>query len=252
MAGRSDDARPTEHRRTLPVALVGSGALVVLIAVAAAFSSPLTFSGPRFLFPGSSAVVPSPTSAAQPPPSAPSTRTPAPADSGATPNLTWILFVLLALVLGVIVFAAVRWYRARRRDAVEGVVAPLDGLGAVAPDAEPTVETSAPYLRRGLLRAIDVLDGDRPPTDAIVAAWLGLQEAAEDAGWTRQISETPTEFTTRILRLVDVDRAPLDTLRRLYLAVRFGDATATDDDVRAARRALETLSTQWSTAEATP
>jgi hypothetical protein len=252
MAGRSDDARPTDRRRRPPVALVGSGALVVLIAVAAAFSSPLTFTGPRFLFPVGSAVVPSPRSIAQPPPSAPASRTPAPADSGATPDLTWLLVVLLALVLAVIVVAAVRWYRARRRDTVEGVPAPLDSLGAVQPDAEPTVETSAPYLRRGLLRAIDVLDGDRAPTDAIVAAWLGLQEAAEDAGWKRQVSETPTEFTTRILRLVDVDRAPLDTLRRLYLAVRFGDAAATPDDVRLARRALETLSAQWSTAEATP
>jgi hypothetical protein len=107
-----------------------------------------------------------------------------------------------------------------------------------------------PSLRRGLLRALDVLGSDRSPRDAIIEAWLGLQEAAEDAGFRRGESETPTEFTTRILRRVSVDPVALSTLRRLYLAVRFGDASATAADVEAARQALELLQARWNATDA--
>jgi hypothetical protein len=162
------------------------------------------------------------------------------------PDLTWLVILVASLVaagiLAFVILAAIRRLRNRTRGA-KGDLAevPIDAMGS----EDPSVETSLPYLRRGLRRALDELDGDRAPTDAIIAAWLGLQEAAEDAGFERGDSETPTEFTSRILRSVSVDERSLGTLRRLYLAVRFGDLVASPEDVDHARAALRTLDSQW-------
>ena len=90
-----------------------------------------------------------------------------------------------------------------------------------------------------------MLDEQREPADAIVRAWLGLQQAAEDSGIVRGVAETPTEFTTRIIgRAVTDDRA-IRTLLRLYLRTRFGDHPVTGDDVALVRTALRELVRTW-------
>ncbi|BDZ48015.1 hypothetical protein GCM10025867_02560 [Frondihabitans sucicola] len=239
----------TEQRtRRAPVAVLIGGALAVLIAVGAAVGGSLRFSGPRW-FPGITTTPRPIVQSNSPQPVASQTPPPAPTAHD-YPNLTWLVLLIAGLALAAVLFFVVRWLIRRRRDRVEGVAAPLEGLPVLLdlPD-DPSVETSLPYLRRGLRRALAALDGDRSPADAIIEAWLGLQEAAEDAGFQRADSETPTEFTSRILRRVEVDPVALSTLRRLYLAVRFGDARATSADVAAARGALEILQAHWESAE---
>ncbi|RKR76262.1 DUF4129 domain-containing protein [Frondihabitans australicus] len=235
-------AEPTTERRA-PVAVLVAGGLGVLIAVGAAVGGSLNFTGPRWLpgFHPTRAVITS-----TPMPQGSGTPTPKPPVTAVhVPNLGWIAIVLGVVLLAAIAYFVVRWLlnRRRRPDGTGGELQAVPDLESLPDD--PSIETSMPYLRRGLERALDALDGGRRPTDAIVEAWLGLQEAAEDAGFQRQSAETPTEFTTRILRRVDVDPAALAELRRLYLGVRFGDHVATDDDVDTARSALLTLQRQW-------
>jgi hypothetical protein len=235
-------------RRRFPVALVTSGILAILIAVGAAISGPLRFGNPRWEPPKGPPPTP-PVQSAPPQPTATPTKPPA-QHIHPGPDLAWLAIVLAALLLAFILFFVVRWLLRRRRDPTEAVAAPLNELGdleVLPPD--PSVETGLPYLRRGLRRALVVLDENRDPSDAIIQAWLGLQESAEDAGFQRFSAETPTEFTTRILNRLQVDADSLATLRRLYLAVRFGSAVATPADVASARRALETLEAQWSRIE---
>jgi hypothetical protein len=235
--------RERQTRRRAPVAVLTASALGIVIAVAAALAGPLRFGGPRWL-PGGLPTQ-KPVQNTRPPVSIP-TQTPSSSTIGHLPNLTWVAIVIAVIAAAFVVFLVVRWLLRRRRDRAVGAPGELQGVTdlGILPD-EPSVETSLTYLRRGLQRALDVLDSGRLPSDAIVEAWLGLQEAAEDAGFQRQSAETPTEFTTRILRQVDVDPAALATLRRLYLAVRFGDHTATPADVDDARAALRTLEKQW-------
>jgi len=226
-----------------PIAVLAAGVLAILVAVAAALGGRLNFTGPRW-WPNST-TKPAAIIASTPPRAVP-TRSALAATVHSAPDLTWVAVVIGSIVLAVACAFLVRWLVARRRDRVDGVASPLiDPNDLTDLPLDPTVETGLPYLRRGLRRALDALGEDRPPRDAIVQAWLGLQEAAEDAGFQRGDSETPTEFTTRILRRVSVDPVALSTLRRLYLAVRFGEAEATRDDVAAARRSLETLQAQW-------
>lgn len=238
-----------ERTRRAPVFVLLAGGLAVLIAIGAALSASLRFEGPRW-FPGMT-LSPRPvveTNPARPLPS--TTPPPAPVVRDA-PDLGWLVLLLAGIALAVVIFFVARWLIRRRRDRENGVAAPLEALPEILdlPD-DPSVETSLPYLRRGLRRSLAALDGDRSPRDAIIEAWVGLQEAAEDAGFHRAESETPTEFTSRILERVQVDPVALATLRRLYLAVRFGDHTATPADVAAARHALQTLQAQWEPGEA--
>ncbi|WP_436493716.1 DUF4129 domain-containing protein [Actinokineospora sp. HUAS TT18] len=76
-----------------------------------------------------------------------------------------------------------------------------------------------------------------PPADAIVAAWLVLEDAAAARGTRRAAHETPTEFVARVVAAHGVDATGL---RDLYHRARFGGAV-TAGDVAAADEALARL-----------
>jgi Domain of unknown function (DUF4129) len=156
--------------------------------------------------------------------------------------LFWLGIVALTVVLVIIVL---RWLAGRPARTARL----LEDARTVSTPAEPLAELEpepdAPTVRRGVAAALALLDGEREPRDAIVKAWLGLQETAEDAGLTRGVAETPTEFTSRMLRRGSADSAAVKTLLTLYLQVRFGDHPATSADVASARHALEALAASW-------
>jgi hypothetical protein len=109
-----------------------------------------------------------------------------------------------------------------------------------------------PVIRSGLEEALLELEREVEPGDAVVRAWLGLQQTAEQSGVARGRSETPTEFTSRILGRVfandSAGRDAIATLLRLYLRTRFGDHPVTAEDVALVRRALQELVRTWDTA----
>lgn len=239
--GNDDDP----HRSGLPFVPVATFALGALVVVAAAIGARPVLTGARW----------SPSVAPARPPAVVSTVSPPPATNepqqlGARApqhvDATWVLVVLAVVVAALLVFVVLHLLRKRRpRERPEAI--DVAGLGVEAP-VDPSAEVGRQHLRRGIGRALEVLSARRDPSDAVTAAWLGLQESAEDAGFRRGSAETPTEFTTRILRQLDVDERALGTLRRCYLAVRFGGTPATDADVAAVRAALRTLDAQWSDA----
>jgi hypothetical protein len=143
-----------------------------------------------------------------------------------------------------------RWWAARPSGAarLRRVVA-LEAVSvSEAPAApEPEPEADVPRLRTGIELALQLLDEPREPADAIVRAWLGLQETAEGSGIVRQPAETPTEFTARIMRLALADDGAIRTLLRLYLRTRFSRTPVTAEDVDAVRAALRELVRTWPT-----
>lgn len=116
--------------------------------------------------------------------------------------------------------------------------------------AEPVAEPET--LLTGIGLALQALDEQREPADAVVRAWLGLQETAEESGIVRRPSETPTEFTSRILSGAFADDRALRTLLRLYLRTRFGDHPVTAEDVAEVRDALQQLVSTWPAAGGAP
>lgn len=139
--------------------------------------------------------------------------------------LLMALLGLLAIVLGI----QLGWRRRQQRVGVVPVQLADDG---------PPVDVDV--FRKAAGGALDRLDGwaGGDPGDAVILAWLMLEQGAADCGLVRQPHQTPTEFTAAVLGGLAVDAAALDRLRRRYQRARFSDHPVTAEDVQAAREAL--------------
>ncbi|MFI9816267.1 DUF4129 domain-containing protein [Saccharothrix variisporea] len=141
-----------------------------------------------------------------------------------------VAMVVIALAGLVLSLGLPRWRR--RREAAVGVVADaVDGADGRAPE----------LLVQGAREALEGLSErvGGPPRDAVVGAWLRLEEAAAGSGAARLPHQTPTEFTGALLARYRVDEQATGALRKVYQRARFGTADVTEDDARTAREALE-------------
>jgi hypothetical protein len=221
--------------RALPLALV----LAVLVVAAAGLAGTAHLTGPRW-YPNlrSSPGVRTTPLVHLPPSSQTKTIVKARGASG-----SWLLAVVIAVVLVVLANLMWRWLRGRRlapaSPNVNAAVGNMSQVVGLEPEPEPA------RLLTGIELALQALAEQREPADAVVRAWLGLQETAEESGIVRRVSETPTEFTERVLTRAFADPEPLHTLLRLYLRTRFGDHPVTADDVRAVHDALQQLLAGW-------
>ncbi|GAB3387650.1 hypothetical protein GCM10027568_07600 [Humibacter soli] len=230
----------TGRRIALVVAVCVLG-LVVIGGVLVA--GPLRAGPPRWL-PTAGPVIP-------PPPAsfpAHTAGTPAPAPQNSTPPEEFHLWLVYALI-GSLVLAGVLIYLIRRMLRRSGTIteeraARVAPATAAAPAAR-TDEPAAPVVAEGIERAIQLLDETREPHDAIVKAWLGLQDAAAGSGVRRHPSETPTEYTARIVTRFGADRDAADTLLSLYQGVRFGSHPVDEETVAVARSCLTRLRESW-------
>lgn len=156
-------------------------------------------------------------------------------------DLTFLTEVLAVLVLAGLGYLVVRLWRARPRLRI-----PLPG-DAAGVEPGPTVGASAevlpdlPALREGVEGAGAHLRARLKPADAVIAAWVALEDGAAGSGVVRDPASTPTEFTVEVLGRTPVDPGATRTLLRLYLRARFGDDPVTPDDVAAATAAVRTL-----------
>ncbi|HET8640907.1 MAG TPA: DUF4129 domain-containing protein [Pseudonocardiaceae bacterium] len=151
-----------------------------------------------------------------------------------------LLVVLLLLLFSIVVTIGAirfRWLRWRRRR----FSVPSDAVDATAEDPlRPVRAAMRQAVRRALAELRRRTGGD--PGDAVVAAWVVLEQTAAEAGCARAAHQTPTEFAASVLASHDVDTGALDRLRALYQRARFGtDVVVTEADVAAATEALETL-----------
>jgi hypothetical protein len=217
--------------------------LGVLVVIASGLEGTGRFTGARWVphwkssppknspIPGKSAA-----NASQPPP-------PASRSSTANPDLGKILLWIAVGIAAIVVVLLLRRWLAGRPSRATLRVPEVAVLSTSA--AEIEVEPEAPVIRRGVEQALRLLDEEHEPGDAVMQAWLGLQESAEDSGIVRRPAETPTEFTSRIMSRAFADDRPIRTLLTLYLRTRFGDHPVTADDVTRARAALQGLVATW-------
>lgn len=235
--GKGGAARRRSTIGVVAVALLGLGLVASTIA-----AGPLQAGRPRWL--PTSGNLPARPAAPVPGPSG--APTPAPQDHVSPALLQqWLLWAALAaiVVAGILVYLL---RRALRRSGLRSEA--RDGrLSPVTPSAPPprTDEPVAPVVARGIERALQVFDDVREPKDAIVRAWLGLQDAAEASGASRRPAETPGEYTTRIITRFGTDRGAALTLLDLYQGVRFGGHPADGATVELARACLTRLRDSW-------
>jgi hypothetical protein len=216
--------------------------LVVLVVIAAGLGGTSHFTGARWFPNLHGSYAPPPHGIPRPPTTTLESGNHRLQHSSATvPG--WIVAIAIVLVAIGLLALLWRWWRGRRLpSAPERAGASVQTTQqVVAAEPEPQPEK----LLTGIELALEVLDEEREPADAIVRAWLGLQETAEESGIVRRASETPTEFTSRILSGAFADDRALRTLLRLYLRTRFGDHAVTAADVAEVRDALRQLVSSW-------
>jgi hypothetical protein len=147
----------------------------------------------------------------------------------------WVLAVVtLALLAAVVLWRllAGRLRAARRPNPAEPGIP-----GEVYPDR--------PVVQLGLATALEVLLATADPTDAVLAAWVHLEAAAERSGVPRKPSDTPTEFTARVLTGTPADTEAVQTLLELYLRARFARRGLNAGDFARARDCLTSLAASW-------
>jgi hypothetical protein len=160
-----------------------------------------------------------------------------------------VLAIIITAVVAVMIFFGlrmlVRYLRELWRDRPLAVrtAADVDTRAASAAPivAEPDTET----IRRGITAAMQTLQVHVDPGDSIIAAWVGLEETAADAGAGRAANETPSEFTVRIVGRGTGIAAEINTLLGLYESVRFGGRHADEDDRATASRCLAAIEGGW-------
>ncbi|MBW9093971.1 DUF4129 domain-containing protein [Microbacterium jejuense] len=237
-------SRP-ERTATLVRGLV-AGAAVATVAVLLMLLSAVQ-GVPRFRSVPPSAVTrtaepePQPTATGDPLP-----ELPADADSGAVRTVILILLglvaaALLALLVVTVVRALRRAWENRELEERDGAVLAAASSGAASVEAQP----DAAVIQRGIAAALQRIDVPAVPGDAIIAAWVGVEEAAADSGVVRGLSETPGEFAVRIITRRSAIGGDARLLLVLYERVRFGGYTATEADRAEARRLLERIEEEW-------
>src|SRR5256885_14655817 len=145
--------------------------------------------------------------------------------------LGWILiFIPIALLVLAIVGAVVLALRQRKIGPPTPVWQPKD----VAPG---TTEPSAAQLIRAVHKARAVLDEHRggPPSDAVIAAWVTLEEVAAGNGNQRFAHQTATEFSGVLADRYDGLAERLGRLRNRFPKARVGPPRALGAERAAAR-----------------
>ncbi|WP_166847607.1 DUF4129 domain-containing protein [Isoptericola sp. BMS4] len=224
-------ARQPPPRRTPPRAPALT-ALVTLVVLGAATATPW-----RFALPDAPPPTPATPDAPRP---APSTAPLTDADPTDTTALT-VLAVVLS-VLGAALLLVLLTLLARRVLTATSGPEPDDDPDAprtadtLAGTPTPTIPTTE--LADAVQLALAHVDAATTPHDAVVAAWVALEDAAATHGTTRDPADTPTEFTTHLLAGTPAPRTHVATLRTLYAEARFTDHPVPPTHVDRARDAL--------------
>lgn len=117
------------------------------------------------------------------------------------------LMVLLYLAYAVLSTWWQLWQERERRVRVD--TTPLTPLDALPGPVELHEQAQFDALAHG------------EPRNAIVAAWLRLEDDIAATGWPRRPAETSTEYTARVLATAGLAAEAVNTLAALYREARF-------------------------------
>jgi hypothetical protein len=232
-------------RRAGTLAVAGVVATTLLVVVLAAWASSI---GPRDVLRGAGpaprTVAPTASEAS---PTANGTASDLTRHRRPTPSWVGVVAVLLDVAVAVAVVALVlrfavplvrdvRRERRARRDRRRRGHAHDPG------DVEFTAVTPPEAVAREILADADAqrrLLADGPPRNAVVACWQRFEAHGAAAGIERHPWETSSEYTLRLLELVDAHQPAVTRLGELYREARFSEHDVTEADRQAALEALD-------------
>ncbi|MGN6722183.1 MAG: DUF4129 domain-containing protein [Marmoricola sp.] len=144
-----------------------------------------------------------------------------------------LILVLAGIVLTVIVSLRVAFARRRTLPPARGRPSPL----VEEPASEGESLESLESMLGEQLAALDT----GSPRNAIVAAWVQLEEYAAGHGLARDPADTPAEFVARALAVYLLDRSVIERFADLYREARFSTHPMEERHRDEARRCLEHL-----------
>lgn len=217
------------------LAALGAAAALLVVLVASTSGGLQAVSLPHSSAPGST------TSQHQPSGSAPSTGgQPPTSTSGSTHGLDWlptgsrlVLIMVFAMIV-LALFAILRFTFVRRPR-----LSPGRTRSAQAAIEDPPLEEQE-SLQDVLESEVAGLE-EGAPRNAIVAAWIRLEDFGERHGVPRDPADTPAEFVERALATYDLDGAALRRLADLYREARFSTHPLGEHQRAEARACLEHL-----------
>jgi hypothetical protein len=209
------------QRRMALIAGVAGAAVSLLVWVASAQPAPLwreihLDSGSPGLAPPPSTVVAGST--------LPTTAPPEPIKPV---DLSWFANATLVLVAITVIVIVLYWLSRREWTRPARKAAPFTTLPEITPEE--------------LLEAADQFDSlitQGSARNAIIACWVRLEQAVEQAGLSRDPAETAAEMTARVLRAYAVDARSIEALAALYREARFSTHDMDDGHRRRAQDAL--------------
>ncbi|HYU86225.1 MAG TPA: DUF4129 domain-containing protein, partial [Kribbellaceae bacterium] len=123
----------------------------------------------------------------------------------------WLITTIQLVLLGVLVTGIVLLVRVIVR-AIVSVAREIELPEGESTDASHWQKVARAEVSDAVAEGGDAMLASGTPASAIVACWLALERAAASAGVNRRPSETPAEFTLRVLGSADVPAAPLERL----------------------------------------
>lgn len=88
---------------------------------------------------------------------------------------------------------------------------------------DPSSQSLLPELQRAVHLGQGYLAQSQNSNDAVIAAWLALEQGAKQAGAPRDPAQTPTEFTLEVLSQTPATPTVTQELLALYQVARFTD-----------------------------
>jgi len=158
----------------------------------------------------------------------------APTDPGDERLAAVLTFGLKVILVAVVVILLVAVARAARESLARRTLAGRSALtpGEVVPDALlEAAREGEQLIERGT------------PANAVVAAWVRLEDAARDAGVRDDRARTSAELAHAVLRSFRVDGDALEELAGLYREARFSSHPLGEDVRTRARAALRQVTT---------
>ena len=226
-------------RRALAVAITVTTLLLLVVVVGAALTGDWSMN-PRVSPNGNSvSLPPAPEVTATP-------EEPETTNETAERATTSVILVIAGLVLAFLLYRTLLWVR---RSLLPWLAAQRDR--PIPPPAGPEITLDAiplSALRTAAAHAETLLsEGGRSP-DAIIAAWLALEDAAERSGAARASSQTPTEFTAAVLATTPASPEAVTELLGLFHLARFARTEMSEAQVAAASAALRRLTEDFTRA----
>jgi hypothetical protein len=139
------------------------------------------------------------------------------------------LYLVVRIVSWGVRTAREKWVRRRREAAVDEAFDVIDRPAAVAREMLADADAQRQALTTGT------------PRNAVVACWHRFETQAAAAGLERQAWETSSEYTMRVLDLVDAYQPAVSRLAELYREARFSEHELTEEHRREALEALDTI-----------